>query len=45
MKIEINKNEIFERKTDARGRISLPASKYKNQKLEIAVLNQEEIQK
>lgn len=40
MKIEINKDQIFERKADSQGRISLPTSKFAGKKLEIIVTNQ-----
>jgi len=40
MKIEINKDQIFERKADSKGRISLPTSKFAGKKLEIIVTNQ-----
>lgn len=38
MDINIDKDDIFERKADERGRISLPATKFKNKTLEIAIL-------
>lgn len=38
MRKQISKEDIFERKTDGKGRFSLPTSKFKNKNLEIAIL-------
>jgi len=37
MKIDVSKDQVFERRTDNRGRFSLPASDYKNKQIEIVV--------
>jgi len=39
MKAKIRKKQIFERKADNQGRISLPSKKFAGKKLEIAVLD------
>lgn len=38
MLIEAQKEQIFERKADSQGRISLPSSKYAGKNLEIIIL-------
>lgn len=40
MKAELRKDQIFERKADNQGRISLPSSEYAGKILEIAVLDE-----
>ena len=40
MKAEIRKDQIFERKADSSGRISLPSKQFAGKKLEIAVLDE-----
>lgn len=40
MKAQIHKEDIFVRKADSQGRVSLPSKKYKGKKLEIAVLDE-----
>lgn len=40
MKAEIRKDQIFERKADNQGRVSLPSSEYAGKKIEIAVLDE-----
>ena len=42
MKIEVKKEDIYERKTDSSGRISLPASEYADKEVEIAILSKDE---
>jgi len=37
---EIRKDQIYERKADSSGRISLPARQFAGKKLEIAVLDE-----
>lgn len=37
MNINITKNQIYERKADNQGRISLPTKKYAGKKLEIII--------
>jgi len=39
MKLEISKDQIFERKADNQGRVSLPTSKFAGKNLEIIVTN------
>jgi hypothetical protein len=40
MKTEIRKDQIFERKADSSGRVSLPSKQFAGKKLEIAVLDE-----
>jgi len=40
MKAEIRKDQIFERKADSSGRVSLPSKQFAGKKLEIAVLDE-----
>ena len=40
MKADIDPDDVFKRKADHRGRISLPASEFKDKKLEIAILDE-----
>lgn len=40
MKAEVRKDQLFERKADSSGRVSLPSSEYAGKKLEIAVLDE-----
>ena len=42
MKADVDPDDVFKRKADDRGRISLPSSEFKNKKLEIAVLDEAE---
>ena len=42
MKAEIRKEQLFERKADSSGRISLPSKKFAGKTLEIAVLDEVE---
>lgn len=37
MKIHAEKDDIYERKTDKRGRLCLPKSEYANKKVEVIV--------
>lgn len=43
MKVDVSKDQVFERKADGRGRVSLPASKYKNCEVEVIVTKIEEV--
>lgn len=38
MNIELRKEQVFERKADKSGRISLPSKSFANKKIEVAVL-------
>jgi len=38
MKVDVNPDQVFKRKTDGRGRFSLPTSKYKNKEVKIVVI-------
>ena len=40
MNAKIRKSQLFERKADSSGRISLPSKKFAGKKLEIAVLDE-----
>jgi len=40
MKAEIRKDQIFERKADSSGRVSLPSKQFAGKKLEIALLDE-----
>jgi len=42
MKADVGPDNVFKRKADDRGRISLPASEFKGKELEIAVLDEAE---
>jgi len=37
MKIEVRKDEVFERKADSSGRVSLPSKQFAGKKLEVIV--------
>lgn len=37
MKIEVRKKQVYERKADSSGRISLPSKKFAGKKLEVVV--------
>ena len=39
MKADVDPDDVFKRKADDRGRISLPTSEFKGKELEIAVLD------
>ena len=42
MKADVDPDDVFKRKADDRGRISLPTSEFKGKSLEIAVLDEAE---
>lgn len=42
MKVEINKDQIYERKADNQGRISLSTKEFAGKKLEVAILSKKE---
>jgi len=40
MKVDVDPDQVFTRKTDGRGRFSLPTSEYKNKDVKIVVIEE-----
>lgn len=42
MQVEVDTSKVFERTTDSRGRFSLPTSDFKNKKIKVVVVEENE---